>query len=66
MRVRGSGIGLALVENIAKSHKGSAWVESEPGKGASFFLAFPVRSPSHAKTASQQKTVANKTNDTPS
>ena len=45
-RVRGSGIGLALVQHIAKSHKGKAWVESEPGKGASFFLSLPVRAPS--------------------
>ena len=43
--VRGSGIGLALVYHIAKSHRGSAWVESEPGKGASFVLTLPVSTP---------------------
>ncbi len=48
-RVRGSGIGLALVQHIARSHGGQAWVESEPGKGASFFLTLPVRAPAGPK-----------------
>lgn len=42
-RVRGSGIGLALVQHIARSHGGQVWVESEVGKGAAFFFTLPVR-----------------------
>ncbi len=42
-QVRGSGIGLSLVEHIAKSHGGQVWVESEPGAGATFFLTIPIR-----------------------
>jgi two-component system phosphate regulon sensor histidine kinase PhoR len=42
-RVRGSGIGLALVQHIARSHGGQVWVESDVGKGASFFFTLPVR-----------------------
>lgn len=44
-RVRGSGIGLALVKHIAESHGGSIRVESpvtEDGRGSSFVLTIPV------------------------
>ncbi|NUQ76479.1 MAG: HAMP domain-containing histidine kinase [Polyangiaceae bacterium] len=43
-RVRGSGIGLALVKHIAESHGGSVRVESPiaDGKGTVFVLTFPA------------------------
>jgi two-component system, OmpR family, phosphate regulon sensor histidine kinase PhoR len=40
--IRGSGIGLALVQHIARAHGGEAVVESHPGKGATFRLRVPV------------------------
>jgi signal transduction histidine kinase len=40
---RGSGIGLAIVKKIAETHGGRVWVESEPGRGASFHVTFPQR-----------------------
>ncbi len=39
--IRGSGIGLALVQHIARAHGGEASVESVPGQGATFSLWLP-------------------------
>lgn len=38
----GTGLGLALVEQIIRSHKGGIYVESEPGRGSMFSLYLPV------------------------
>ncbi|HET9987772.1 MAG TPA: HAMP domain-containing sensor histidine kinase [Kofleriaceae bacterium] len=40
--IRGSGIGLALVQHIARAHGGDITVESTPGKGATFQLWLPI------------------------
>jgi two-component system, OmpR family, phosphate regulon sensor histidine kinase PhoR len=40
--IRGSGIGLALVQHIARAHGGDITVESKPGKGATFQLWLPI------------------------
>jgi signal transduction histidine kinase len=40
-RVRGSGIGLSIVQAVAVGHGGRAWVESPPGEGARFFIELP-------------------------
>lgn len=37
----GIGIGLAICSKIIDKHKGIIWTESEPGKGASFFVILP-------------------------
>ena len=36
----GTGIGLAIVAKIMHAHEGRVWVESSPGDGATFWLAF--------------------------
>lgn len=38
----GTGIGLALCRKIAENHNGFITAESEPGKGASFYIYLPV------------------------
>jgi two-component system phosphate regulon sensor histidine kinase PhoR len=44
-RVRGSGIGLALVKHIAESHGGRVWIRSPitgDGRGSAFVLSLPA------------------------
>lgn len=40
---RGTGLGLAMVYGVMERHEGSIDIQSEPGKGTTFFLKFPVR-----------------------
>jgi PAS domain S-box len=37
----GTGVGLTIVSQIVNMHGGRAWVESEVGKGAEFWIAIP-------------------------
>lgn len=41
--VKGAGIGLAIVKKIAEAHGGSVHVESEKGKGATFYFSIPEK-----------------------
>lgn len=40
-RGEGSGVGLTIVQRMVQRHGGKVWVESQPGRGATFFVALP-------------------------
>ena len=57
-RVKGEGVGLALVKRIIDRHGGRIWVESIDGAGTSFFVSLRTPSPTTAPRQSDAPAAA--------
>ena len=55
IKQKGSGLGLAIVKSIADRHHGRVWVESQLGKGSTFYLAVPLRQPRRERSGEAPK-----------
>src|SRR3954447_12444078 len=55
-RIKGTGLVLPMVRQIAELHGGWAWEESEPGRGSTFHVTLPIqdRQASDASTERMQ------------
>lgn len=56
MRFEGLGLGLFISSEILKRHQGDFWIESEPGKGSTFYFRLPIVEQSSDKTVLETDT----------
>jgi signal transduction histidine kinase len=40
----GTGLGMPIAKSLTEAHGGRLWLESQVGKGTTFYVALPVKS----------------------
>jgi len=48
--IKGTGLGLPIVRQIAELHGGRAWAESQPGLGSRFHVTLPIAGPPESES----------------
>jgi len=56
--VKGTGLGLVLAKNIVQAHRGKMWVQSQAGRGTTFYFTLPSSQKSYEEHMKLEKTNA--------
>jgi len=53
--VKGSGLGLSIVDHIVHAHRGRVEIESEPGDGCTFTILIPIAPPGESQGSGERQ-----------